>query len=558
MKIRKQVAAVLAAFLLLAGTLTVFVPSARAQQFQSRMNGEFYPAAYTAWRASMVTGNTATGSQTVTVSPAFVTLPDGRQFSPWSVLVPITIDIASSSSSETVTPTAVSCNQSGGLQMGGTCNITASFTYTHGTAINSIMSGTFGLADAQLDAFNAGGGQVLVDNTFGGTNSTITALVALQSVGIDDKRSAAPQYWRIQPGLTVVSAPSTLTASTVGPCPLTGACATAVAGSASWGGTTYACVAYVDAMGNEGPCSATFNFTSTASTAVGFTAPAASAGMVGWIPYLSLSGGSYAKAYRIQPTSAICTLTKVETTIAACALTNATYGQTGSAAVITGYPVNTSRIWVGTGGTSSTSNYVGNSNARTSYAYAPSNGVGIPGVVSVSQPFTTATATATTVPGVIGTVQLPAGFMNYVGRSIEICGTASEASAGSTATIEHIQFFWDADGSNSTGAGVKIGDLETTGTLVTSNADQIQFCETFTTTVSGAGATAGSINQSAGQMSATYGAGVIGVDGGDVLQAAVASLNLAGEARIDVVWQHTTGTDGAGVLLNGLTIKSIN
>jgi hypothetical protein len=40
--------------------------------------------------------------------------------------------------------------------------------------------------------------------------------------------------------------------------------------------------------------------------------------------------------------------------------------------------------------------------------------------------------------------------------------------------------------------------------------------------------------------------------------AAVASLNLAGEARIHVVYLHTTGTDGAGVQLQNLTIKELD
>jgi hypothetical protein len=40
--------------------------------------------------------------------------------------------------------------------------------------------------------------------------------------------------------------------------------------------------------------------------------------------------------------------------------------------------------------------------------------------------------------------------------------------------------------------------------------------------------------------------------------AAVASLNLAGEARINVVYLHTTGTDGAGVILQDLTVEVLN
>jgi hypothetical protein len=41
-------------------------------------------------------------------------------------------------------------------------------------------------------------------------------------------------------------------------------------------------------------------------------------------------------------------------------------------------------------------------------------------------------------------------------------------------------------------------------------------------------------------------------------QRPVGSLNLAGEARMDFVWLHTTGTDGAGVQLQDLTVKVLN
>src|SRR5205807_2897973 len=122
-------------------------------------------------------------------------------------------------------------------------------------------------------------------------------------------------------------------------------------GSASWGGTVFGCVTYVDIMGNEGPCSATASFTSVASKAIDIASPAAATGAVGWIPYLSLSAGSYAQAYQIPVTSTVCTLTTLETVIPACALANTAYGQATSTfgvnalfnggAQIASYPVNT-------------------------------------------------------------------------------------------------------------------------------------------------------------------------------------------------------------------------
>jgi hypothetical protein len=131
-----------------------------------------------------------------------------------------------------------------------------------------------------------------------------------------------------------LAAPATLTAATVG-FGLNGANTT---GGTYTGTSTYVyCIAYVDIMGQEGPCSATFS-AATAGTGstnqIGFAAPAASTGAVGYVPYISLAGGSYALAYKVplvsQPTVAgvapvsngVCTLTTLETITPACAVTN--------------------------------------------------------------------------------------------------------------------------------------------------------------------------------------------------------------------------------------------
>src|SRR5208282_1108159 len=103
-----------------------------------------------------------------------------------------------------------------------------------------------------------------------------------------------------------------------------------VAGSASWGGAIHVCWAYVDIMGNEGPCSADATWTSAASKAIDMGIPGASAGAVGAIPYLSLSGGSYIQAYSIPSLASYCTVTTLELTTPACAVKNTTYGQAAS------------------------------------------------------------------------------------------------------------------------------------------------------------------------------------------------------------------------------------
>jgi hypothetical protein len=53
-------------------------------------------------------------------------------------------------------------------------------------------------------------------------------------------------------------------------------------------------------------------------------------------------------------------------------------------------------------------------------------------------------------------------------------------------------------------------------------------------------------------------AGTIHTGATNILFAAVGSLNLALNAKIEVVYNHTTGTDGAGVVLLNPTVKILN
>jgi hypothetical protein len=562
---------VLAAALIFAGVPSFAQYAPYAGSNLSRVGGRFIAVNYnySGNQTYVLNGNSATGSATITIQAAKIVLPDGRVIFPFNLTSPIIV--GAGSTQELVTPTAVSNCQNLSTPGYGTCSITATFAATHGQG-ESVISGTGGLAEAIYDAYLAGGGAVSVDAAwasgvftgctacFGSANAAIAGIVVYPSVEVEDTRFGNLQFWTPVSNATFIAVPATLTATTVG-FGLNGANTT---GGTYTGASTYHyCVSYVDVMGNEGPCSLDFS-AATAGTGstnqIGFAAPAASTGAVGWVPYISLAGGTYALSYRVPLTASVCTLTKLETTIAACAVANSTYGQSGSTAQVSALTVNTARIAAQLGAASTTSDIVSNSGAHTVYIYAP--GTNSPGALPISSyaPFTITTAAATTVPAILGTVQLPAGFMNFVGKTIRICGKATQAAAGSTATITTIQMIWDADGSNTTGAGVIIGSGEVlTSTLVTGNADAYNFCETLRTTVSGASATAGSIQSTSGwlvvegaQTSTSNRAGA------NISVGTTGSLNLAGEARIDVQYVHTTGTDAAGVILQNLTVEVLN
>jgi hypothetical protein len=534
----------------------------------------------------VVTGNTVTGSATITVRQGYIVLPDGRSVMPFAVGVPIVI---SDASPELVVPTAVSgCSNTKQGVAGGadapfvTCSITASFAAVHG-AYAQVLSGTAGTAEAANDAFNWGGGVVvLAPGWKQGLNTSCTgcyataaaalqALLPYPNVSFEDDQVGPPVYWNVTPAAaTSFSAPSALTSSTA-------FSSLTVTGSASYtGGTIHVCYALVDVMGNEGPCSEDYSFTDTSAMAIQFTAPPAATGAVGWIPYIGLESGAANNEYQVklvtQPTviavypvavAGLCTLTTIETITPACAITNTSYGQTGSGAVVAAYPVVTSPQAVGTGGqdgSAPTSYYEGNTNSRTVYQYQPGASVGTTMIERSSNPFHITTAAASTVPQILGTLTMPVGFMNYVGRSIRICGLAYSTTQGAS-TVVAIKFEWDAQGSDvTTGLPVILGGPLVTNTLTTGTVASFSFCQDLTTTVASASATGGSIRavngyliESALSTGSTPAAGPSDIN----MTGAVGSLNLANAARIQIVMVQTTSSTAVPQLLN-LTVQVLN
>ena len=552
--------------LVLSGGFFTVAP-AQAQQ-PVRSGGQFVASNYGKWSATVFNGFTGTGTQTMSMLYGYVTLPDGRPFVPFNVRTPLSVDTGSNR--ETVTPTAVSgCAPLNPNQ--GVCQVTASFSNAHGNG-TLVTSGDGGLQEAIEDAAQLGslsaGGVVLVDASSGITNAQLAAAVPWDNVSILDTRFGTPQYWTPLGGSTVLAAPATLTNSTAG----FGVNGANFTGGAYTGNNTYiACIAYVDVMGQEGPCSATFTIATSGSAStdqIGFTAPAASTGAVGYTIYITLNGGSYTSAYKVplvtQPSAVgaypasngVCTLTTVETVTPACAVTNNTYGSVGSGAVVSALTLNTSQIEPQTTVISTTSIYVPQPGGRTTYTFAPgqlANGA----TISKALAFSIGAAAATTVPDVIGTINLAPGAMNIVGKTLRVCGIAT--TTASTATIVDIQFQWDANGQNTAGKGVLIGDLTATPSAALATAGHATFCQDFMTTVTSASATGGTIQEVNG-FGAVGGLTLIGTGAlSDSLAGAsaggVGSLNLADAARINVIYLHTTGTDGAGWTLQNLTAQ---
>lgn len=546
------------------GSVRLFLLVACAAFAQSTLptttiGGKYVASQYGGWSVQSV-NSVAAGAASMTLSNCYPKMGNGiagpnggLQIRPLFVFATNTpVTVVDGSLTETVTPSAVTAptaNTASSINPFN-CSFTATFSNAHTGGV-TIVSGDGGLAEAVNDA-HATGGVVVLDPLSGISDSNITSNTAVfHNVVLEDDRQGAVTYWNSSPSTaTFLAVPTTLTAVTALP--------SATPVGAYGTGTYHLCIAYVDIMGNEGACSLDFSEAGLATGSFIFTAPAASTGAVGYTIYISLTAGTYALAYQVPLTSSICTLTTVETVTPACAVANTNYAQTGATATVTAITVNTSPIALQLGVASTTSDYVGDSNGRTTYAYVRGARVGPSGLVVVSPAFTAGPATvATTVPQVIGTVSIPAGLMNQLGRTLRVCGKVQ--MTGASATIEQIQLWWDGAGSNAAGVPVKIANLQAAAGPNTAAAYNGNFCANITTTVAGAAVTAGSII--GGETFWNYylaSAPVAIFGGGDTFTATTALLNLAGGAgfttRLHIVQLHTTGTDVSPQLVH-LTVE---
>lgn len=558
----KKLLSVLCALLLtVAPALSQIMPGVSGNPSPiARPGGTFYAAAFN-WEAKVLSGNSATGSSSIIIAGSTggsggLQLADGTTVSlqtVFSTLTPIIVDWGQGAA-EPVTPTAVSVGTcpAGNLGVGGVvqcATVIASFTNLHGQSA-VVRDGSYGLQTAINYAQLQGGGLVTIDPAWiqmGGTDALVSSAIPFPNVSIADFGGPDVEYWNIEPAAaTFLAAPTTLTAVTALP--------SATPVGAYGTGTYHLAIAYVDASGQVGPESADFSEAGLATGSFIFSAPAASTGAVGYVIYISLTGGTYSLDYEVPLSSSICTLTRIEGITPACAVANTTYAQSGSAATVTAITVNTSPVGMVLGGVSGTL-LTGNPNGRTTYGYVPSNHLSTSGLMALSLPFTVGGIGSAT-PIAIGTVNVPGGLFNHVGTGIRVCGKFTNTDVNST--VQNINIYLDAAGSNVAGSPVQIASLASTAGPGTAAAYTGNFCWSGTTTVAGAGATAGSMLGGFSLLNYYLSATPAGIFvGGDTKTAAVASLNLAGtngfENRLSIVHTNTTGNNTPQ--LQNLTIE---
>lgn len=209
--------------------------------FQHNLNGVWYAPAYATWQATVLSGNAATGSQSIIVTcsaggvQGVCPLADGYAVPLTSIFNTNTPIYLMDANFETVTPTAVSIGacSPGFLGVGAAtqcATITASFANTHGASA-PVVSGDAGIFEAITDAGAAGAGLVywVVDtgivtlNTGGLTTTTTTKVPTNRSsIGCAARVTTTitvTASWAVgttASGSSFCSANSTLTAGTTG------------------------------------------------------------------------------------------------------------------------------------------------------------------------------------------------------------------------------------------------------------------------------------------------------------------------------------------------------
>ncbi len=413
---------VFATLTLLLATAAAFGQALSNPKFPANANGRVMADEFGRWYLQSQTG-ISSGAQTVTLNTCYVKVGTANE-EVYPIALNTPLLITDGANTETVTPTAVTLPT---LQTGVStispynCSFTATFANSHLNPGFGVSAGDGGLEAAINYAIAKGIGVVTVEQSSYITNAMLTAALVYPTVQIEDLRATQLQYWNPQPStLSVISAPVPRVASASGGT-ATGCTGTTTVCDGTAVGTwtnaaQYVCVTYVDIMGGESACSTTAHYTSAGSLAINFVAPAASTGAVGWRAYIGLA--YLTTAYQIPITAANCTLTTLETTLPACAVTNTLYGQVGSNGIFPTPTVHTSLV-PQSGGVAAA--YNPNPISHQSFAYAPTVHP-YPGFEQSYNSFPATVALTAGQLGVLGSFTLPPAELNYLGQTIVIRG----------------------------------------------------------------------------------------------------------------------------------------
>jgi hypothetical protein len=509
----------------LVGLLTA--PAAFAQNTTPFSQPQFYATAYNQWAIS--SANSAPNSYLFSPGGVCNAAASGTTFYAFNTNAPVLIVDATPANTEVVTPSTVTNTQS-------QCGFTASPANNHYSF--QVRSGTAGLQEA-LNALANGPsssypGLLILDrnwynaaNVIPGTTpaAIIAAATGTTAIIVEDITTAPATFYvwggssyspiSLTPGTlfnkgvssyTAISAPVAVSTAA----PTNGLLTTATTGGTIPSSSTYRmALTYVDAAGGETLISTDTASTATIATGSGtetstltVTSPAAATGAVGYRVYLTAASGSTKTEILYTPT---CTATTKQTILnSVCAL---------------GFPATIKAIVTG----KATIPVVASAYPRTG---------GSSGNVP---PFAAGGTVATTATGVMGVVNLPAGYFNQLGKTLTACGNITVTTNSTPGTLTLSAKLYSVYGVTSI-TPVAIVSGTTTASAVVSGP----FCFAISTAATGATGTVWAHGWANFDLSGGSG---IGVEAQDFAEAVSSAVDLTKQDTLAItITPTTTGT----------------
>lgn len=351
-------------------------------------------------------GNTSTGSATITILNPTCQTQGGVSFNP--IAVGSSITVGNAAGAETVTVTAVGVASLAGAGPGtGSVTVTAVFANTHGPQ-EYISSATFGLMEAVNYANAQGGGLVTVTPRWyllGGTVAMLETAGLLPTNGtVQIKDALSGGFWGANRAgsVSLVAAPSIPLITQVASTTATGTW-TAV--------STLVKFAYVTRNGGVTTPSSEYTFTATVSKAIGGTGPIAATDVVGYLVFI---GTTTNVNYQVTVDST--SGTPITCGGIVCFQIGTSFSSAAITTVATDLPPVTSNAFASVG------------------AYPTASSNMLQPFQTVFPPFANITTVTAGTAQEWAKVDLPAGFLNYIGRTLRITLVAS-FTPGSTATL---------------------------------------------------------------------------------------------------------------------------
>jgi hypothetical protein len=258
------------------------------------------------------------------------------------------------------------------------------------------------------------------------------------------------------------------------------------------------------------------------------------------------AGASYNLAYLLPINATSCTLTTLELVVNACAIgSNGTWlaPQLTTTSLRPNATVTAGALASPTVNISATQ-----PQGHTTFAYAPYNGIPVPFQTNYG-PFPQYGSTTSGQVDTLGSINLPAGFLNTIGRTVRLTGKLALGTVN-TATLPTLTVVTSWAGGTTAGVGITGC---TFGGVAVGSSTTYSGAFTCDMTTNAVGATAvGStmtegyvILQQVGQGSNTALGPYV-----DTQTAAVGSLGLFSQDTINIVYTSTTNTTGTAQLLS--------